>query len=742
MARACWRWLPARFWLFSLWGLALAACSASPSGSGNPDTSSADAGLPPDTQPTVDAPALADLAVADQSPPDSFAPEAPCPQGQVNCGAGCTNLDSDPLNCGACGAPCPGGESCDGTGHCGSGCGAGYTFCPQTGGGGVCVDLDSDPVNCGGCGQGCTGAASCVDGRCQCTGGLLFCAGVCVDVSTDRQNCGGCLNACPAGQVCQAGSCGCPGGQTFCPITGGCFDLKTDRGNCGACGAVCTSFCNGAGKCAKSCIPGLTRCTAFPSTAHSCSDLNNDPLNCGGCFVSCPTGDACQNGACTCLAPRTVCGVDCVDLSSDPLNCGACAHTCPSGASCRSGACQCPTGLQPCGGACVDTATDPTNCGACGTGCPGGLCAANACSGCGPGQSLCNGACVDLQSDPLNCGTCGVGCTGGACSGGACTCPAQTVLCPPFGCVPLDTNEGSCGAPGVTCTGGMICLGGTCQTPPAPVQLAIGAGFTINGFALDNGSVFIGDAVGIEQVPEAGGPLTNVLPLSTGQPLGFAVTGGGSTFYWSDGSGIQTETLGGPPTNLTSSGIVMTSDASSLYAFVSLGSTVGQVFAIPLSGGAPTVVAQEQVLAGPLVEAAGYLFWNNGSALVRVPITGAAPVMLMARTTGGVGPLAVGAGGVFYLGGFGSTPLFIPQSGGISTPLPSIAGAFVNALWADTTGLDLGDQVDRVTKIPYCSPVPVQLASIPSVYAVQAIEADSTGLYLANENAAVFRAPR
>jgi hypothetical protein len=88
-----------------------------------------------------------------------------CPIGNACCGwnaatggGKCTDLSSDPQNCGSCFHACPPGQRC-----------SGGTCCPPnlTGCYGTCVDLSSDPNNCGACGQSCATCSPCVGGTCM-----------------------------------------------------------------------------------------------------------------------------------------------------------------------------------------------------------------------------------------------------------------------------------------------------------------------------------------------------------------------------------------------------------------------------------------------------------------------------------------------------------------------------------------------------------------------------------------------
>ena len=104
-------------------------------------------------------------------------------------------------------------RACNGnTGRlCGS-CGA-YVCCP-TGAAccnGICTDLSSDPNNCGACENVCPASAPfCIQGACAlnpCATGLTFCDPACVDLISDPFNCGACYHQCAPSEVCAGGVC-------------------------------------------------------------------------------------------------------------------------------------------------------------------------------------------------------------------------------------------------------------------------------------------------------------------------------------------------------------------------------------------------------------------------------------------------------------------------------------------------------------------------------------------------------
>jgi hypothetical protein len=114
---------------------------------------------------------------------------------------------------GAC-VPLGDGTACAG-GVCESGlcCGPGTVPC-----GNACTDITSDPDNCGVCGLLCNTLGGCIHGQCAgdpCPNGTLACKDSphlplrCVDPLTDPHDCGGCGNVCLS-QACNHGVCATP----------------------------------------------------------------------------------------------------------------------------------------------------------------------------------------------------------------------------------------------------------------------------------------------------------------------------------------------------------------------------------------------------------------------------------------------------------------------------------------------------------------------------------------------------
>jgi hypothetical protein len=76
---------------------------------------------------------------------------------------------------------------------------------------GICTDVNSDPNNCGACGKVCAASTPfCIQGVCTvnpCALGLTYCDPACVDLSSDPFNCGACYKQCPSNEVCAGGVC-------------------------------------------------------------------------------------------------------------------------------------------------------------------------------------------------------------------------------------------------------------------------------------------------------------------------------------------------------------------------------------------------------------------------------------------------------------------------------------------------------------------------------------------------------
>jgi hypothetical protein len=438
--------------------------------------------------------------------------------------AGCYDLASDYLHCGACMHQCPSASpapmACVGGECVPTACPEGWVDCT---GNVDCADVSSDANNCGACGVVCQ-SGICDAGQCAqlACGDMAYCevgeSWYCADVSSDPLNCGACGVVCDSG-VCEGWACaaGCGEGLAYCPVRSdgqpaGCYDLFSDYFHCGSCDHSCPTagapgvVCN-AGECAlPPCDGNLIRCDGV-----GCVDLLVDPNNCGTCGNSCLSG-VCDGGACaandaSCAAGLTYCEeqpswapAGCYDLATDYLHCGDCMHQCPSAGpvemACSGGACvtigcgdltDCTGNLD-----CADLASDPNNCGACGNVCESGTCEGGACvDACAAGLTSCPlrsdgqpAGCYDLSADFWHCGTCDMSCPTagfhGVCSGGQCVeigCAASLTYCTAQGnglqpgCYDLASDRDHCGACDVQCPTTVGCFAGECGLPPCDGDL-------------------------------------------------------------------------------------------------------------------------------------------------------------------------------------------------------------------------------------------------------------------------------
>lgn len=238
------------------------------------------------------------------------------------CDDGCTNMDDDVLNCGACGNVCDTGDLC---------CG------------GACVDPQSDAEHCSECGMSCSGD-SCCGGVCAaaesetcvacdpaCEGTATCFSGRCVETSTDPRACGDTFADCGDGLCCdgacvprtdeQCTACGvsCGAGSLCCGRT----CVPNDANNCATCGTICSG--------------SATQDICCPD--RGCADLDA-PGSCGACGNVCTGGSVCLDRSCCGDSPgEAVCGGRCVNTRTDRANCGSCGRVCTLLLSCRAGTC-------------------------------------------------------------------------------------------------------------------------------------------------------------------------------------------------------------------------------------------------------------------------------------------------------------------------------------------------------------------------------------------------------------------
>jgi hypothetical protein len=430
---------------------------------GVPVVSTADGGAPDktvDAAPrTPDGPAPCDPACSATEVCKDGQCTSVCHDGEALCKNGCSDLMTDPLNCGHCEKPCAAGQFCS-SGQCVMACAMDEARC-----GASCVKLLTNPRHCGMCPTSCSGAEGCVQGACTCVAPNQVCDGACISLNNNRDHCGSCNNKCNGDFVCNGKTCGCPGGRKECPNK------------------------------ARTCVTNLDDCCPGNQSwcgASGCVDTANDRNHCGGCnAAACKGVEVCSGGKCGCpdSQPRACGGGVCVlagqccpnemTCPGTPARCvpkgGCCTgdHLCPDKPDlCVASVAECCQGQKDCGGGhCVanDACCPPQ------VGCPGVtptkcIDPAHPEQCCDPGsQDFCaatkkcipKGSCCDAGACPL---------AGQVCSGGgspACTCPDKTKECAAAKkCI--STAPGSCCAdadcgPGATCGDGNKCVCGMNQ---------------------------------------------------------------------------------------------------------------------------------------------------------------------------------------------------------------------------------------------------------------------------------------
>jgi hypothetical protein len=142
----------------------LASCSQT--------TSALDASSAPDVRHAPDVAHAPDVSDAPDFPDAPAGSDAglSCAPDRVRCevdgGASCFDLRTDPRHCGACGAPCCAGQVCV-LGQCVLSCPPGNTGCVLPGETcPVCVRIDVSPSHCGACNVACAAGQVCQGGLC------------------------------------------------------------------------------------------------------------------------------------------------------------------------------------------------------------------------------------------------------------------------------------------------------------------------------------------------------------------------------------------------------------------------------------------------------------------------------------------------------------------------------------------------------------------------------------------------
>jgi hypothetical protein len=191
-----------------------------------------------------------------------------CPSGQVLCGNGCVNPQTDPNHCGSCTT--------------------------------ACVVANGVPF----CANSTCGVAACSNGFKDCDG--QFFNGCEANLNTSVSNCGACGRACAAGSACVAGTCVQPAGAcitaTDCGVSTACRSFACNAGVCGSSfspsgtltpsqvvGDCRSNVCDGAGNVTVVVNPGDIPAPANQCVIGLCSGGNPTQL-----FAA--LGTACNQG--------------------------------------------------------------------------------------------------------------------------------------------------------------------------------------------------------------------------------------------------------------------------------------------------------------------------------------------------------------------------------------------------------------------------------------------------------------
>lgn len=315
------------------------------------DTADAQTTGTPDLAP--DAPGVSDAPVAPDLAVDAFSdvPVSSCPSGKTSCGDKC--IDPPPTGC------C---TAADCSGSCMT-CGANNTCVPlrnQDDPSGRCTGTcDSNGAcrskrgqNCQSVGGACASGLFCSpENLCcdkQCTGSCEACnlkgsEGTCTTLSANESPHSG-HSPCTGDGAC-AGYCGGNSAAcTFPTAACGTAECKSDGFHgAGACKSgscvlpsvqACANACDVSAGCTGVCKPDALQCNPQTDVPQKCTASGGWKDQ-----TACSNGYKCNQGACQCPAPKSVCDQACIDTSSDPKNCGSCKHDCLGG-TCSGGQCQ------------------------------------------------------------------------------------------------------------------------------------------------------------------------------------------------------------------------------------------------------------------------------------------------------------------------------------------------------------------------------------------------------------------
>jgi len=265
--------------------------------------------------------------------------------------------------------------------------------------------------------------------------------------------------------------------------------------------------------------------------------------------------------------------------------------------------------------------------------CDGPLC-------CKAGFHVCGTTCAD-DTSPATCGSSCTACTAplngvASCDGTACsyTCNSGYITCATGCCSCGDTltDPNNCGACGNSC-GGQACVDGICGSTVIATDQS-------NAYALAADDTYVywitsGSVYNINETPVGGGGTTVILNGdNVAYPGGFVVSSG--DIYWSNeipsGTIERLLTSGGNSTPLTT-GVSYPStvfaSGNTLYFATNTyeSATSGAIMSVPLGGGSPTMVADNQEFSmnsgGPSIAVSGSnVYWTTATDIVTAPTTG------------------------------------------------------------------------------------------------------------------------
>ena len=417
-------------------------------------------------------------------------------------------------------------------------------------------------------------------------------------------------------------------------------------------------------------------------TSKSCFSCSSyQQCHPSGACVECTSADDCASGA--------VCDPDWAYCRLCQSSADCTQH--PNGATCDAS-----TGLCGCASSSDCKGTNQ----ACG--------AASVCIECKPGFVDCNGAAYDgcesnPASDPENCGTCGKSCQGGACNNGVCSPAPELVIDDKAALLAVDDTDVFYTSSESVLTKWVkrVAPTGGPATQIAKMTdnfegLAIDASkvyFTVSVFATDPDPIF--------SVPRSGGTPTQIGSQSaTYAPL--LQVDAGQLYYRSGPSSagnavFRIPLTGGSATKIVDGVDYFALSASHVVYPNVVSSGLSDLYAVPKSGGAPSLVATKVADCTEMAADGSdvYFIGPDARSLSRVPVGGGTPQVLLASTShpfaGCLNEIRIGVDAIYVTAGAqtSSVLLEIPKAGGPYSLIASIqkltdmALSSTHIYWAD-----------------------------------------------------------